>query len=179
MKYVKKIIGEKCYLSPISLDDVDLYLEWVNDLEVTQYLQLFYQNINRESEREALERLSRKHMYGIVDSETDTLIGNCGLDDIDQHNLSAVAGIFIGRKDYHGKGFGTEAFNLLIDFAFQYLNLNNIMLSVFPDNPWALACYKKVGFKEIGVRRNSRIIRRQIFNTILMDITPEDFYGEK
>ena len=54
MKYIKKMAGEKCYLSPISLDDVDLYLEWINDLEITQHLRAFNHNYTRESEREIL-----------------------------------------------------------------------------------------------------------------------------
>ena len=32
MKYFKKIIGDKCYLSPINLEDAEQYTEWLNDL---------------------------------------------------------------------------------------------------------------------------------------------------
>lgn len=179
MKYVKKMVGEKCYLSPISLEDVDLYYEWLNDLEVTQYLDAFYSNFTLESEGEILKEVSKNHVYGIIDKKSDTLIGNCGLSDIDHHNLTSSIGIFIGRKEYQGKGYGTDAMKLLVDYGFLYLNLQNIMLNVYEDNPRALACYKKVGFKVIGTRRNSRIIKRRTHDIIFMDIIPEDFYGSK
>ena len=34
-EFYKKIVGEKCYLSPISLEDIPKYTNWLNDLEVT------------------------------------------------------------------------------------------------------------------------------------------------
>lgn len=34
MKYFKKLVGEKCYLSPLSIEDAELWAEWDNDLEV-------------------------------------------------------------------------------------------------------------------------------------------------
>lgn len=179
MKYVKKMIGEMCYLSPISLDDTELYYQWINDLEVTQYLTIYNKNHSLESEREILERISREHVYGIVDKQSDLLLGNCGLMGIDLHNRTAEAGIFIGRKEYQDRGYGTDAMRLLIDFGFQYLNLHNIMLNVYEDNPRGLACYKKVGFKIIGARRKARIIKRQSLDIIYMDIVPEDFYSDK
>jgi RimJ/RimL family protein N-acetyltransferase len=177
MKYVKKIVGELCYLSPVSLEDVDLYLQWINDLETAQYLQLFYRNNTRESELEILKKVSREHVYGIIDKQKDILIGNCGLVEIDRHNMTANTGIFIGRKEYLGRGYGTEAMRLLVDYGFQYLNLQNIMLNVYEDNPRAIASYKKVGFKVMGVRRKARIFKRRTLDIIFMDIIPEDLYG--
>ena len=32
--YFKKMIGKKCYLSPINVNDAEKYVEWLNDLEV-------------------------------------------------------------------------------------------------------------------------------------------------
>lgn len=34
-KYFKKIVGEKVYLSPINVEDVEKYTKWVNDLEIS------------------------------------------------------------------------------------------------------------------------------------------------
>ena len=35
MAYYKKIVGQKCYLSPCSSEDAEKWTEWFNDLEVT------------------------------------------------------------------------------------------------------------------------------------------------
>lgn len=63
----------------------------------------------------------------------------------------------IGEEENRNKGYGTETLKLLISYGFDYLNLNNIMLSVYSFNGNAISCYKKVGFKEIGRRRETMI----------------------
>ena len=62
----------------------------------------------------------------------------------------AELGIFVGEKEYWGKGYGTEATELLLDFAFNILNLNSIMLIVNSFNERAIKSYEKCGFKLIG-----------------------------
>jgi RimJ/RimL family protein N-acetyltransferase len=151
--YFKKIIGKKCYLSPIDINDVEKYTEWLNDLEILRNLQLYAATISMENEKEYLNNLSKDHNYGIIDLETNELIGNCGLMDIDFINQTAEIGIFIGNKSFWDKGYGTEAFSLLIDYGFKALNLHNIMLKVFEYNISAIKCYEKIGFKTIGIRR--------------------------
>ena len=88
-----------------------------------------------------------------------------------------MLGIAIGEKEYWGQGYGTEATRLLVDYGFNLLNLNSIMLGAFVFNERAIACYKKVGFKEIGWRRQARIIGGQKYDVLLMDILAEEFQG--
>ncbi len=175
MKYIKKLTGEKCYLSPISLDDAELYTKWLNDLEITQYLNLSVLSVSLQGEKEALQRLAKEHNYAVVDNKTNNLIGNCGLHNWDKINQTAEIGIFIGDRDYLGKGYGTEAMTLLIRFAFDYLNIHTILLRVFSYNERAHACYCKVGFREIGVWKESLVQKGQRHDTIFMEITPEIF----
>jgi len=86
-----------------------------------------------------------------------------------------MLGIVIGEKDCWGKGYGQDAVRLLLDYAFNLLNLNSIMLGTFSFNERAIACYKKVGFREIGRRRQARIIGAKRFDAILMDILAEEY----
>jgi RimJ/RimL family protein N-acetyltransferase len=64
--------------------------------------------------------------------------------------------------------------SLLIDFGFNYLNLNNIMLKVFAFNERAINCYKKAGFKEIGRRRQAYYLKGKYHDQIFMDIIRSD-----
>ena len=59
----------------------------------------------------------------------------------------------LGNPDDWGKGFGTEAARLLIDYAFQELNLFKLQLTVFDFNDRAIALYKRMKFKEEGTFR--------------------------
>jgi len=177
MKYFKKIIGQKCYLSPLNIADAEKYTEWLNDFEVARYLTIFSQQINLQKESEILNNMITKGMqiFAIVDKEKDQMIGNCSLFRIDHSDRKADLGIFIGDKKYWNKGYGSEAILLLLDYGFNILNLNNILLTLFDFNQRALKAYEKAGFKYIGRRRESFIIAGKKYDEIYMDILAEDF----
>ena len=178
MTHYKKLVGQKCYLSPCSADDAEKWAEWFNDLAVSLPLgDEAYTPLTADSERTAISDIikNKTHIFSIVDLETDLSIGRCLLFNVDHLNRSAMFGIFIGEKLYWGKGFGYEATALLLDYGFNLLNLNSIMLGVFSFNERAIRSYKRVGFKEIGRRRQARIIGGQKFDVIFMDILAEEF----
>ncbi|MCK4312444.1 MAG: GNAT family N-acetyltransferase [Candidatus Cloacimonetes bacterium] len=177
MKYFKKLIGKKCYLSPLNLEDAKQYTKWINDLEVTKYLLLICQQITLEKEQEILADMSKKgvQIFGIIDLKSDKLIGNCSLFKINHLNRKADFGIFIGDKKFWNKGYGTEATKLILDYGFNILNLNNIMLEVFSFNKRAIKSYEKIGFNTIGKRRESRIIGGKKYDEIYMDILASEF----
>ena len=174
--YIKKLVGKKCYLSPIDIEDAEKYTVWLNDLEVIDNLTLASSVITVYEEKELLKKLSKEHNYAIIDNETNLLIGNIGFMNINHLHNTAELGIFIGDKSYWGKGYGQEAITLLVDYAYKKLNLHNILLRVYSYNERAIACYTKVGFKKCGEIRQGFIRNRKYYNIILMDILPDEFY---
>ena len=176
--YFKKMVGQKCYLSPMDENDAGKFTEWLNDLEVTQYLAMYHRIINVQSEKELLEKIAKEHNYSIIDLENNELIGNCGYIGIDHINQSAEVGIFIGNKNYWNKGYGTEAIKLLIDYGFKALNLHNIGLRVFSFNERAKRAYEKIGFKIVGNRREAILRNMKRHDLIFMDILAKEFYEE-
>jgi RimJ/RimL family protein N-acetyltransferase len=177
MKYYKKLIGKKVYLSPINVEDAEQYCQWLNDFEVAQNLLIFNQQLSLEREKAILNDMVKNDakIFGIIDQKNDKLIGNCSIFKINHRNRKAEVGIFIGDKDHWSKGFGTEALSLLVDFGFNILNLNNILLEVFDFNHRAKKCYEKVGFKLIGKRREAIIIAGEKHDEIYMDILASEF----
>ena len=176
---VKKLVGKKCYLSPINIEDYDQYYKWLNQSETTIYLSVFHEIIARHQEKELLTKLIRteegNYMMAIVENGTNKLLGNCGLLHVDLVNRTAEFGIFIGDKEYRGKGIGEEATRLILDFGFNAINLHHIWLRAFSFNKNAIGLYKKIGFKIIGTKRESRIIGDKKIDEILMDILPHEF----
>ena len=178
MKYFKKLVGERIYLSPRNVEDVGIFTEWMNDFYVTDYIGRSHQTVTLQDEKEYLEKTdNNKNVFAIIDPEKDEIIGNIGLHEIDKINRTATLGIFIGNRNYWSKGYGTEAIQLILDFGFNYLNLNNIDLALMEFNQRALNCYEKCGFKEIGRRRKNKFINGKYYDSILMDILAEEFTG--
>jgi RimJ/RimL family protein N-acetyltransferase len=168
--YFKKMMGSKCYLSPINSDDAEKFTEWLNDLEVTINLTFYNRIINTENEKTFLGKLSQEHNYSIIDKETNELIGNCGYVHLDHLNQTGEIGIFIGNKNYWNRGYGTEALTLLLDYGFKALNLHNIGLTVLSFNKRAIKSYEKVGFKIIGKKREAILRGEERHDLIIMDI---------
>ena len=178
MTYYKKLVGKKCYLSPCLMEDAEKWAEWFNDLAVALPLgDEAYTSATPDSERGAIEGIikSKAHIFSIIDLETEMLIGRCLLFNVDHVNRSAMLGILIGEKTYWGQGYGREATKLLLDYGFNLLNLNSVMLGVFSFNERAIRSYGKVGFKKIGRRRQARIVGDRKFDVIFMDILAEEF----
>lgn len=178
MTYYRKLVGEKCYLSPCSVEDAEKWTEWDNDLEVAIPLgNEAYTQLPLDKTRENIGEMIKKqqHVFIIVELETDSPIGRCVLFGIDKVDRRAIFGIVIGEKAYWNKGYGQDATRLLLDYGFNLLNLNSIMLGVFSYNQRAISSYRKVGFKEIGRRRQARIVGGKKYDIVLMDILAEEF----
>jgi len=177
MQFYRKIVGERLYLSPFDAGDAEMHAkwaEWMNDRTVAEYYGGYHNLVTPASAKETLEELTGKR-FSIVLLDGDALIGHISLHDIDHIYRHAFMGVYIGEEAYRNKGYGAEAIRLLLDFAFNTLNLHNVMLSVHEDNRAAVSCYKKVGFKETGRRREWVFKNGKYIDSIYMDILAREF----
>lgn len=180
MERIKKLAGEKVYLSPMSVNDAEKFVNWMNDFNVTDYIMRSDKVLSLEAEIQWLSEEAKKSGYlmSIVCADTDEVIGNIGLHDINYIHRYAVLGIMIGEDKNRSKGYGAEAIGLLLDFAFNYLNLNSVSLTLLSCNDRAKRCYEKVGFKECGRKRKCRFLNGKYYDSIIMDILASEFKGE-
>src|SRR5215208_8168976 len=112
LPYYPKLNGEKCFLSPCSSEDGELWARWLNDLDVSLPLgdeACLTFGLERMLDEAQQAALGRDHVFTIVERETGCAIGRCLLFAFDTVNRSAMIGIFIGEKDHWGQGFGQEA----------------------------------------------------------------------
>jgi diamine N-acetyltransferase len=92
---------------------------------------------------------------------------------IDWRMSRTTFGIALGER--RGKGLGTEATRLTLDWAFNMLGLHNVMLTVLPTNTAAVRAYEKAGFRRIGLRRDALSVMGQRGDELLMDAVADDF----
>ena len=169
--------GEKIFLRPLGRDDAELIVPWVNDQEVTRTL-LLHRPVNLESEEEFLAKATTSQtevIFGIVEKTSDCLVGVVGLPQIDYRNRHSSFGIFIGDKSKWGRGYGTEATFLTVQYAFGTLNLNRVWLHVSADNPAAIRAYEKVGFRKEGLLRQYLYRGGQHLDIIAMAVLRDDW----
>lgn len=80
-------------------------------------------------------------------------IGEGGLWGAYTRNRDAWISIGIGVRALWGKGYGSDAMNVLLRFAFHELNLHRVNLVTFEYNPRAIRAYEKLGFAHEGQMR--------------------------
>ncbi|MDR1927436.1 MAG: GNAT family N-acetyltransferase [Oscillospiraceae bacterium] len=180
MRYFPKLVGEDVYLSPLNPEDEALYTKWLNDPAVAVNLGQFGSTISLTCERKLLADLVENgHNYAIVLREGDRLLGNASLMAVDHVNARAELGIFLGDEDCRGKGYGAQAIRLLLGYGFGTLNLHSVMLNVHADNPRAIACYKKCGFRECGRRREAKFLNGRYIDVFSMDILADEYFASE
>ena len=91
-------------------------------------------------------------------------------------NLSRKARLIVVLKpECTGKGYGTEAVRLALKFAFDYLNLERVALSVQANNPRAIRAYEKAGFVREGLLRRDAYRNGEYIDVVQMGVLREEF----
>ena len=171
--------GEKVGIGPLTRDLIELGFRWINDLSVTRTLGVFAQSVMTREDEETWyqSNVGRKDIAAFAVYELATMrpIGTTDLRAIDHQQGTALFGILIGEKDCWGKGYGTEATRLTLDYGFSVLGLHNVLLTVYAFNRRGIRAYEKAGFRMIGHRREARRLAGRRYDEIMMDALASDF----
>ena len=153
-----KMMGEKYSLSPLTLDDITKeYIAWLNDPIVNKFLEVKHVNQTLETVTEYINDFykdNEQYIWGIYSKE-DRLIGTVNLCSINRYHNMAELGLMIGNTDYWGKSASEEAVSLVLDFAFDTLELNRVSGGTYSTNIGMIFTYKRLGFTREGVMRKS------------------------
>jgi len=176
--------GEKVLLRPLKRTDIANFLNWFNDVEVTQYLN-FYLPMTEMAEEKWIEDAGSRIQAGTdvgfvieaIEGDSAKPIGSIGLAGINPKDHGASLGITIGEKDYWGNGYGTEATRRILDYGFQQLNLHRISSSAFAFNERSIRLHKKVGFKEEGLQREAIFKNGQFHDLVMFGILWGEWKG--
>jgi|WetSurMetagenome_2_1015567.scaffolds.fasta_scaffold232257_2 diamine N-acetyltransferase len=147
-------------IRPLSIDDAKISINWRNDPEIWRFTGRRPDHIvTYEDELQWIKNvLSRDNERRFAIIANGHYVGNIQLTDINCEE--AKYQIFIGEKEYWGKGVGYEATVLIISYAFDTLGLNSVYLKVKKDHERAINLYIKVGFLEVG--RNEEFVTMSI-----------------
>lgn len=107
---------------------------------------------------------------GVCMQDGDREIGSVYLRDIDREAGTAEYGVFIGEEAALGRGYGTAAALLAVDYGFETLRLQKIFLRFLEDNTGARKSYEKAGFRMMEDRRETVLLEQGVREVLFMEI---------
>ena len=178
LKYDPEVGGgsmttDRINLRPLRKNDSHLLYQWITDRDLVRFNSAYFP-VSESDHGAWIEKMMRKHtdlvIFVVEENEGKKAIGTCQLFNINWVHRNAELKIRIGDTKSLDKGYGSEAVSMLTRFGFNDLNLHRIYLQVFASNQRAVNAYKKCGFKQEGVARESAFIDGYWENIITMGV---------
>jgi RimJ/RimL family protein N-acetyltransferase len=172
--------GKKVYLRPLEEEDLHRLYRWINDPEVSVFLdQTFPLPLAYEAEflKKSMTRpaFPTDIIFAICLNEDNRQIGNMGLHRIRYDHGTAGTGSFIGEKELWGQGYGYDAKMILLDFAFNTLRLRKITAGAKAFNQRSLGFNAKCGYKEEGRLRAQFLVNGEYVDDVITAVFREDW----
>lgn len=170
--------GKLVNLIPMDLEkDLEAIEKWEDDSEYKRLLDdmpaaMYSASISKEWFENNNGSGANFMIHTVKD---DKVIGFIDLDGFDWSARNGWVGIGIGDADFRGKGYGTEAMQLVLHYAFCALNLHRVNLNVFAFNKRAIRSYEKAGFRYEGTLRESLYKEDQRWDMIEMGILKSEW----
>ena len=157
-------------LGPIQQRDLDSLFVWLNDARAAT-LDLPYRPIDCLAFRDWLDRLPRETsqiLFAVREVNRPEMIGFVLFKNFQPAYQTAELGVRIGVEGDRGKGFGTRAVRLAMEYAWSVLNLHRISLNVLAHNDRAIVSYLNAGFVMEGKLREAAFIDGQWRDVVVM-----------
>jgi diamine N-acetyltransferase len=151
--------GQNIYLRALEPEDLEFIYHIENDENIwevsntqTPYSKFLIRQYLENAHQDIYE--AKQLRLAICKKETSEAIGLIDLFDFDPKNNRAGVGIIIQNKTDRKSGFGKEALGLVIEYAFQQLQLHQLYANIGLENQASLALFITFGFEKIGVKKD-------------------------
>ena len=164
------IAGEHVILRAFEREDAERSYRWMNDPNIARTLKSRYP-IALQNELEWIERAIHPSQYerhfAIERKDDRNHIGNASIHEIDWVSRRGWFGLFIGEPTAWNRGFGGDAIQTLVRFAFDEMNLEKLSIRVFDYNDRAKHVLEARGFVSEGCLKRD-FYREGAFHDIVL-----------
>lgn len=173
----KTLTGRRVCLRPFGKDDAKYLQKWSNDAELRKLIGEVKPMSQAETEKfyEELSADKDRMWFVIVLRGNDRVIGEAGLLRMFRPWRTTDMTVIIGEKDVWGRGYGTDAGRLLLDYAINRLGFHRVSIGVVGFNERALRFWEGLGFKREGVERDGYYCDNKHSDFIMMSILEDEF----
>ncbi len=175
------LIGKKVFLRILEEEDLPRTQKWINDPEISHRLGVLPTSLKQQKNWfTQISQDNSRFIFAIcLNNEKKSQIGNVSIGNIDYIHRNGRFAIFIHGKEHRQQGYGTEATILLLQFAFERLNLHRVYLKTSQDYTGAIAMYKKLGFVQDGLLRDHEYSHGQYHDKLVFSLLKPEYFGKK
>jgi RimJ/RimL family protein N-acetyltransferase len=190
MNRVRVINWENIYLAVPEKKDAELRFKNLNDLEVQQYLSIWWNIMTLEWEEQFYEESMKnpnKKLFVICSKDVENDMWNIITEEniwtielnINQRHRNWELWIVIFNKEYRNKWYWTESIKLMISYWFDVLGLHKIFLHYIDYNWRWEKVYNKCWFREVWVRKEHWYLWWEYHDIVEMEILRSEYLGLK
>jgi RimJ/RimL family protein N-acetyltransferase len=165
---------ERTILRPIELKDNEEILKYRSDSETNKYqswipkdLEEVNQFINKNPNQFNIP--NTWFQLVILKKDSNEIVGDVGIHFKGSDNMQCELGCTL-KKEYHGRGYATEAVKVVIDHLFNKLNKHRIITSIDPENTSSIKLVEKLGFRKEAHFKKSIMINGEWVDDIIYAI---------
>lgn len=166
-------------LRKLELEDIARTTSWLAQTEIGEIMGYLPQSQSHQIEwfKRTLQDDTR-HIFAICD-RSGVHIGNIALGNINWIDRNASLSLFIASAEHRGKGYGGLSVSLILQFAFQRLNLHRVYLRTSEKNLSAIQFWTNCGFVREGTLRQHKFESGSYENKILFSILHDEYRSQK
>jgi len=162
--------------------DIQYFNHWIFDQEVIRYSMTKFQLISSKDQvidwYYSILTANNSFQLGMVDPKTNQLIGYAGIAGINKVDHNGEYFIFIGNKNYWGKGIASEVTKYIVEYGFTKLKLHRIFLTASSKNLNAIKAYESAGFHHEGKMRDAFYRNDEYSDKIIMGVLENESAGQ-
>jgi RimJ/RimL family protein N-acetyltransferase len=167
--------GKKVILRPLDKEkDLGVVLKWANDPELRQFVSFFLPSTKKQEE-EWFDKKREDEIVLAIETKEGEFIGSIGLHKINYRHRTAITGTLIGEKSFWGKGYGTDAKMILLNYAFNTLNLRKIKSQAYATNQRSVNYSKKCGYKVEGILKKDLFVNGDYVDVVCLAVFRKSF----
>ncbi len=172
------IEGKVVNLRALEFEDLHQLRDWRNSKFVRRGTRE-YRLLNMINQKKWFESLHSKNppddiMFGITNKK-GKLIGVCGLTHINWKNRNTEASIYIGERNWQGKGAARDSLRVMLEYSFKELNLHKVWAEIYEFNDASVRLFENMHFMRDGMMRHTLWRDGKWWNSYLYSILEKEF----